>query len=68
LTTALNADASLLSAYHRNISKHLSCVLCTLKIHEIFLEPLWGTWKYTGVNIGKMLAEENTALTFSKKN
>jgi hypothetical protein len=23
LTTALNADASLLSAYHRNISKHV---------------------------------------------
>ena len=23
----------------------------------------WGTWKCIGVNIGKMLAEENTTLT-----
>ena len=67
LTTALNADASLPSAYHRNISKHLSCVLCTWKIHEIFLEPQQGKWKCIGVNIGKMLAEENTALTSHKK-
>jgi hypothetical protein len=36
-------------------------------MHEIFLEPLQGTWKCTGINIGKLLAQENTALSSHKK-